>query len=218
MIIDWGWIQRNVGMIAGLVGEHILLSVAPVVIGLLLALPIGYLVAKTGPFANVLLAIWGVIYAIPSLALFVVIPAIFGISILSPLNVVIALSLYALALLVRSVADGLRSVPAEVKQSSTAVGYGSARRLFGIDLPLAMPVIFAGLRVVTVSTVSLVTVGALIGVSGLGSLLLQGFNSAFFTPVIVGIVLVVFLALIFDGVILLLQRGLLPWMRKGQSA
>lgn len=218
MIIDWGWIQRNVGMIAGLVGEHILLSVAPVVIGLLLALPIGYLVAKAGPFANVLLAIWGVIYAIPSLALFVVIPAIFGISILSPLNVVIALSLYALALLVRSVADGLRSVPAEVKQSSTAVGYGSARRLFGIDLPLAMPVIFAGLRVVTVSTVSLVTVGALIGVSGLGSLLLQGFNSAFFTPVIVGIVLVVILALIFDGVILLLQRGLLPWMRKGQSA
>lgn len=218
MIVDWDWIGRNVGMIGGLLLRHIILSIVPVVVGLVLAFPIGYLVSKTGPLSNLLLTLWGVIYAIPSLAVFVVLPGLFGIGILSPLNVVIALSLYALALLVRSVVDGLRSVPDEVRQSSTAVGYGSARRLFVIDLPLAMPVVFAGLRVVTVSTVSLVTVGAIIGVPSLGTLFTQGFNSGFLTPVYVGIALVMILALIFDGLILVLRRGLLPWQRRGAAA
>lgn len=217
-MIDWAWLGRNVGMIAGLLGQHLILSVIPVVVGFVLALPIGYLVSRTGAAANAVLAVWGVIYAIPSLALFVVLPALLGISYLSPINVAVALSLYALALLVRSVVDGLRSVPDEVKQSATAVGYGSTARLFKVELPLAMPVIFAGLRVVAVSTVSLVTVGALVGIGGLGILMTTGFTSNFFTPVIIGIALVVILALIFDGALLLLRRAVLPWTRKGRPA
>ena len=216
-MIDWDWVVRNAGMIGGQVVTHVVLSVVPVVVGFLIALPIGFLISKTGPVANGLLAVWGVIYAIPSLALFVVIPGLFNISILSPLNVVIALIFYAVALLVRSVVDGLRSVPEEVRQSSTAVGFGFAARLFTIELPLAMPVIFAGLRVVSVSTVSLVTVGALIGVGGLGIPMLEGLTRSFYTPVIVAIVLVVLLALIFDGALLLLRRTVLPWSRKGQA-
>ncbi len=217
-MIDWDWIGRNVGDLGGDVGLHVVLSAVPVILGFVIALPIGFLISKTGPVANGLLAVWGVIYSIPSLALFVVIPGLFHIGILSPLNVVIALILYAVALLVRSVVDGLRSVPDEVRQSSTAVGYGSVARLFRIELPLAMPVIFAGLRVVSVSTVALVTVGALIGVGGLGIPMTQGFIQSFYTPVIVAIVLVVILALLFDGAILLIRRAVLPWTRKGQAA
>ncbi|MBA8793411.1 osmoprotectant transport system permease protein [Friedmanniella endophytica] len=215
---DWDWLARNTGMILRLLGLHVVLSVLPVLIGLVLAIPIGYLVSRCGPLANAILAVWGIIYAIPSLALFVAMPSILGTKILDPVNVVAALAVYALALLVRSVVDGLRSVPAEVKQSATALGYGSTRRLLRVELPLAMPVIFAGLRVVTVSTISLVTVGALIGLGALGDLLTYGFNSAFYTPVLTGIVLVVVLALVADAVILLLQRGLLPWSKGVRTA
>jgi osmoprotectant transport system permease protein len=156
----------------------------------------------------------GVIYSIPSLALFVMMPLILGTQILDPVNIVVALAIYSTALLVRSVVDGLRVVPSAVRQSATAVGYGWSRRLFKVEFPLAMPVIFAGLRVVTVSNIALVSVAVLVGSGALGKLFDLGFASDFYTPIIIALILMLALSLIFDALILLIQRGTLPWLRK----
>jgi osmoprotectant transport system permease protein len=216
--LDWAWLNRNLEMIGGLLIEHVILALVPVVLAFVISLPLGYLVFKTGKPANVLLAILGVIYSIPSLALFVLMPLVLGTQILNPVNIGAALAVYSIALLVRSVVDGLRSVPPSVQQSASAMGYGPFRRLFGVDLPLAMPVIFAGLRVVTVSNIALVTVATLVGSGALGKLFDLGFGSYFYTPIIVALVLTLALALIADGLILLLQRGSLPWLRKRVAA
>ena len=218
MNLDWAWIQRNLAMIGSLLVDHIILSVLPVLIALVVSLPLGFLVFKTRRVANVILAFLGVIYSIPSLALFVMMPLILGTKILNPVNIVAALAIYSIALLVRSVVDGLRSVPASVKQSASAVGYGWLRRLFRVELPLAMPVIYAGLRVVTVSNIALVSVAVLIGSGALGKLFDLGFGSFFYTPIIVGLVLMLALALVADAMILLIQRGTLPWFRKRRAA
>lgn len=214
MNLDWAWIERNLPMIGSLLVEHIILAVLPVVIAFVIGLPLGYLVSKTKRAANVILAFLGVIYSIPSLALFVMMPLILGTKILNPINIVVALAIYSTALLIRSVVDGLRSVMPSVRQSATAVGYGWLRRLFRVELPLAMPVIFAGLRVVTVSNIALVSVAVLVGSGALGKLFDLGFSSYFYTPIIVALVLMLILSLIFDALILLIQRGTLPWFRK----
>jgi len=133
--------------------------------------------------------------------------------ILNPLNVAVALTIYSVALLVRSVVDGLRSVPADVNQSASAVGFSRWGRLVRVELPLAMPVVFAGLRVVTVSNIALVSVAAVVGGGALGRLFDRGLASRFYTPLIVGLVLSVLLALLADALILLLQRTTLPWAR-----
>jgi osmoprotectant transport system permease protein len=216
--LDWHWLRRNADNIAALLGQHALLAVVPVLAALLAAIPLGYLVFKTGRAANGILAVFGVIYSIPSLALFVALPLVLGTSILSPLNVAVALAIYSVALLVRSVVDGLRSVPASVKQSATAVGYGWFRRLARVEIPLAMPVIFAGLRVATVSNIALVSVAAVVGGGALGKLFDRGLASRFYTPLIVGLVLSVLLALLADALILLIQRNALPWARRRRLA
>jgi osmoprotectant transport system permease protein len=212
--LDWAWIERNLAMIGSLLVEHVILAVLPVVIALVISLPLGYLVSKTKRAANLILAFLGVIYSIPSLALFVMMPLILGTKILNPINIVVALAIYSTALLIRSVVDGLRSVSPSVRQSATAVGYGWLRRLFRVELPLAMPVIFAGLRVVTVSNIALVSVAVLVGSGALGKLFDLGFGSYFYTPIIVALVLMLLLSLIFDALILLIQRGALPWLRR----
>nr|WP_239579297.1 ABC transporter permease subunit [Microlunatus panaciterrae] len=199
--------------IGDLLLQHAVLAILPVLAALVVALPIGYLVYRTGPVANGFLSVFGVIYSIPSLALFVALPVILGTQILDPLNIAVALAIYSAALLVRSVVDGLRSVPADVKQSATSVGFGAARRLLRVELPLAMPVIFAGLRVVTVSNIALVSVAAVVGGGALGQLFDRGFRNSFYTPIIVGLVLTLILALLADALILLIQRGALPWAR-----
>jgi osmoprotectant transport system permease protein len=216
MNLDWAWLSRNAfggTNIAGLLAEHAVLAIVPVLAAFLAAIPIGYLVFKTERAANPILAVFGVIYSIPSLALFVALPLLIPTSILSPINVAVALAIYSLALLVRSVVDGLRSVPVAVKQSATAMGYGWFARLARIELPLAMPVIFAGLRVATVSNIALVSVAAVVGGGALGKLFDRGLASRFYTPLIVGLVLSVLLALLADALILLLQRNTLPWAR-----
>jgi osmoprotectant transport system permease protein len=211
--MNWGWIRNNLPDIASLLGQHAVLAVVPVLAALVIALPLGYLVHRSGRAANPVLAVFGVIYSIPSLALFVALPLVLRTSILSPLNVAVALTIYSVALLVRSVVDGLRSVPRDVKQSASAVGFSRWGRLLRVELPLAMPVVFAGLRVVTVSNIALVTVAVLVASGGLGQLFLRGYNSIFYTPLIVGLVLTVVLALLADALILLIQRGTLPWAR-----
>lgn len=214
MNLDWAWIQRNLAMIGSLLIEHVILAVMPVLIAFAVCLPLGFLVFKTKRAANVILAFLGLIYSIPSLALFVMMPMVLGTKILNPVNIVVALAIYSTALLVRTAVDGLRSVSPSVRQSATAVGYGWFRRLFRVELPLAMPVIFAGLRVVTVSNIALVSVAVLVGSGALGKLFDLGFSGFFYTPIIVALVLTLALSVIFDGLILLIQRGTLPWFRK----
>jgi osmoprotectant transport system permease protein len=212
--LDWAWIQRNAEAIGKLLVEHIILAIVPVLVAIVISIPLGYLVYRTRRGANGLLAVFGVIYAIPSLALFVFMPLVLHTRVLDPINIIAALAVYSVALLVRSVVDGLRSVPDAVRQSATALGYGWLRRLGGIELPIAMPVIYAGLRVVTVSNIALVSVATVVGSGALGQLFSRGLASRFFTPIIVGLVLILLLALVFDALIVLIQRGTTPWVRR----
>lgn len=197
--------------------QHVLLALLPVVFGLLLALPIGYLAHRYRWLYPPLLGVSSILYAVPSLALFVVLPGLLGTRILDPVNIVVALTIYTVALLVRTVVDGLSSVPATVTAAATAIGYRPLGLLTKVELPLAVPVILAGLRVATVSNVSLVSVGALLGVGGLGALFTDGLQRDYLAPILVGIVLSVALALVLDTVIVGIQRVLTPWARAGQS-
>ncbi|WP_043644180.1 ABC transporter permease [Nocardioides alkalitolerans] len=196
--------------------QHIWLALLPVAISFVLALPLGWAVVRYGWLKHPILTLSSVIYTIPSLALFLALPAIIGTSILDPLNVVIALTLYSLALLVRTTADGLASVDQQVVEAATAMGYKPARRWFTVELPLALPVIMAGLRITTVANVSMVTVSALIGIQSLGQLFTRGFQLGFYAPpIVIGLVLSVLLALLADSIIVLVQRLVTPWARVG---
>lgn len=210
------WLYRESGRIAELFLWHLGLSVVPVVIGLLLALPLGWLAQRSGLFRSMVLGTAGLLFTIPSLALFVLLPLLLGTRILDPLNVVVALTVYALALLVRTVSDGLDSVSPEVLQAASAMGYRSLPRLLFVELPLAVPVVAAGLRVAVVSNVSIVSVAALIGTPQLGLLFTQGLQLRFLTPIIAGMVLCVALAALLDGLILLLAKRLTLWQPKGR--
>lgn len=214
--MEWEWVGRNANQILALTGQHALWSFIAVLAGFIVALPVGYAVFRTGRTSGVWLAIAGLLYAIPSVALFVVMPLILGTRILDPVNVIGALAVYTFALLVRSVRDGFTGIDPTVRQAAVAMGYGPVRRVFGVEFPLALPVILAGLRVASVSTISLVSVGAVIGSGALGQLFDRGFAAGFMTPIIVGIVIILVMALLADVSILLLQRMLLPWFGLGQ--
>ena len=209
------WLFDNAGRIGDLAVLHIALAASATLIGLVLALLYGALVAGRPWLVGPSLALSGMLFTIPSLTLFIFIPIIFGTRILDPMNIVIALSIYSFALLFSGVVDALRSVPAETRQAAEAMGIGRLRMLATVELPLAIPVIGATLRVAAVSNVSLVSVGALIGVGGLGDLFTEGFQRSYLTPIVWGIVLSVVLALLFDLVIVLLERSATPWMRAG---
>jgi osmoprotectant transport system permease protein len=216
--VIWDWIPRNTGLILGLLGEHLVLSLIPVVVGLVLAVPLGWLANRSRVARAVLIPSAGVLYTVPSLVLFIVLPGILGTKILDPVNVVVALTVYTVALLVRSVADALAAVPSMVVAAATAMGFRPGRRFVTVEFPLAVPVLIAGLRVAAVSNISLVSVGALIGVGGLGQLFTQGFNRNFITEVVVGIVLSMVLALLADALLLGAGRALSPWNRLGTRA
>ncbi|BCH64841.1 MULTISPECIES: ABC transporter permease [Rhizobium/Agrobacterium group] len=205
------WLYNESGRIAELFIWHLSLSVIPVLIGLLLALPLGWFAQRAGVFRSTLLGAAGLLYTIPSLALFVLLPLVLGTRILDPLNVVVALTVYALALLVRTVSDGLDSISPDVLQAANAMGYRRAARLLTVELPLAVPVIAAGLRVAVVSNVSIVSVAALVGTPQLGLLFTQGLQLQFLTPIIAGIVLCVVLAALLDGLVLFIAHRLTPW-------
>jgi osmoprotectant transport system permease protein len=211
------WLWSNLGLVWDLAIAHVTLSVFPIVIGFVLSVPIGWVANRYALSRGVLLTIGGILYAIPSLPLFVAMPALIGTKILDPLNVVIALSLYALALMVRTSADALASVPGDVMQSATAVGFSTWRRFWTVEFPLSGPVLLAGLRVVSVSTVSLVSVGSLVGVSNLGTLFTEGLNQYNDAEVVTGIIAIMIVALVFDLILVLLGRLLLPWTRLGMG-
>jgi osmoprotectant transport system permease protein len=208
-----GWVSGNLPLIRDLTLEHLYFSLPPVVIGLILAIPLGWLANRTRLGRTLTINVAGLLYTVPSLALFVLLPPLLGTRILDSINVIIALSVYTVALLVRTVADALSAVPQVVVNSATAMGYGPARRFVAVELPLSIPVVVAGLRVAAVSNISLVTVGAVIGFGGLGQMFTDGFQRGIPVEIITGIVLVLLLALIVDGLLLLLGRALTPWDR-----
>lgn len=210
------WVVAHLDDIASLTLRHLWLSGVPLLLGLLISLPLGWLAQRRQRLRGPLIVSAGLLYTIPSLALFILMPLILGTSILAPINVVVSMTIYTIALLVRSVVDGLGSVPEDVARSATAMGYSPLRRFFGVDLPLAVPVIAAGLRVASVSNVSIVSIASLIGVSQLGDLLVDGYNRAITGELVAGIAACVLLALLFDVVIRLVERALTPWRRIGE--
>jgi osmoprotectant transport system permease protein len=197
--------------------EHIWLALLPVAIAFVLSLPLGWVVVRFGWARTPLLTVSSIVYTIPSLAMLLLMPSVLGTSVLDPLNVVVALALYSLALLVRTTSDALSAIDDGVVQAATAMGYKPARRWFAVELPLAMPVVLAGLRVATVANVSLVSVAALIGIGGLGQLFTRGQQLVYLPPIAVGLVLSVALAFALDALIVLAGRLLSPWDRIGTS-
>lgn len=208
--IDWVWIGEHWGLFASRLGEHLYLSLIPVVLGLLISLPLGLACVRWPRIYPPVLGATSVLYALPSLALFVLLLDFTG---LSPATAIIPLTLYTLSVLVRNVVDGLRSVPEPVRQAASAMGFGATRRLLQVDLPIAVPLVVAGVRIATVASISLVSVASLVGFGGLGRLFTDGFQRSFPTPIVMGIVLTVALAVTADGLLVLAQRLLTPWAR-----
>jgi osmoprotectant transport system permease protein len=205
------WLGDNWDTIGRLTLEHLQLAIPPIVFGFLLSIPLGFLAYRFKLTRGLLLTIAGLLYTIPSLALFVILPPLLGISFLSSLNLSIALTIYAVAIMSRSVADALGSVDPAIRQSATAVGYGSWRRFWAVEFPLAGPVVLAGLRVAAVSTIALTTVGILIGVESLGYLFTNGSQRRILIEILAGVVGVVVIALVVDYLLVLLGRVLMPW-------
>jgi osmoprotectant transport system permease protein len=207
------WLSSHWSEVLGLARSHLYLAGVPLLIGLALSVPLGWVAKRWSRTYFAIITTTGLLYTIPSLALFVVMPLILGTQILDPVNVIVAMSVYTVALLARTVADGLTAVPDHVEQAATAMGYKGVRRLFGVELPLAVPVIAAGLRVAAVSNVSIVSVASIVGVSQLGDLLVDGYNRVIWGELVTGIVATVLLALALDALIVLGARWLTPWQR-----
>jgi osmoprotectant transport system permease protein len=212
------WVLANLEMIWGLTLEHVVFALVPVLLGIVLALPLGWLANRTGFGRTLTINVAGLLYTVPSLALFVILPPLLGTQILDPIKVIVALTVYTVALLVRTVADALSAVPAVVVNAATAMGYRPVRRFVAVELPLSVPVVVAGIRVAAVSSISLVTVGSVIGFGGLGRMFTDGFQRDIPQEIITGIVLVLLIALVVDGLLLLLGRALTPWDRVGRPA
>jgi len=209
----WTYFWDHHGEIWGWTKTTLWLAALPLVIGLALALPAGWAASRYRWTYPPITSVTGILYTIPSLVLFLVLPGIIGTRILDAENVAVALTVYTFALLVRTVADGLSAVPADTLAAASAMGYTTRQRLLRVQLPMAVPVIGAGLRVAAVSNVSLISVASIIGVSQLGELFVEGNNLAKATPTLVGLILFVLLALVFDLAIVLGVRLLTPWQR-----
>lgn len=214
------WVFGNTDTISDNLIAHVWLSIPPIVISFLLSVPIGLLVSRLRKrsgaargTASTIVVVASLLYTIPALPLFLVLPAIIGTSTLDPVNVVIAMTIFGVALMARSAADAIDAVDQDVVGASEALGYSPAQRFFKVELPLAGPVLLAGIRVVSVSTISLVTVGALIGVPNLGFLLTDGLKRGISAEILTGIVLTIVLALVFDVLLVAIGRLVMPWTR-----
>jgi osmoprotectant transport system permease protein len=213
-MIRWDWIADNLDQIAAAVTEHLVLTVLAVWIGLAISLVSGLLIYDHRRLYGPLAGLYGILYTIPSLALFAFLVPITGLSLTSAL---IGLVSYTLLILTRNLLAGLDGVAPDVREAARAMGYSKAQRLARIELPLALPVIIAGVRVATVTTIGLVMVTALIGQGGLGQLMLQGFNRGFPTMIYVGFALTVALAIGLDLLLAWIGRLATPWSRRRGS-
>lgn len=207
------WLSQHLHIVAQLLVDHLLLSIPPILLSLVISVPLGRLAASRPRLRTPLLTGTGLLYAIPSLPLFIIIPAILGFALRSPATMITALTLYGCALLVRGAADAFGSVPEEVRLAAAATGHSRWAMFWQVELPLAGPVLLSSLRVVAVSTVSLVTVGAVIGISSLGTLFTDGFQRGIDASILTGIVLTVVIAFALDAALVLAARLAMPWQR-----
>jgi osmoprotectant transport system permease protein len=210
---DWicgDYLSTRADSIMAATGEHVVLTVVSVGLGMLLALPLGVLAFRVPRLRGLVLGTSTAVYTIPSLAMFSLLLPFTG---LSATTVVVGLVLYSLTILVRNVLAGLQGVPADVVESAVGTGHGPVSLLLRVQLPLALPTVLAGLRVATVSTVALVTVGSILGHGGLGDLIYAGLRTQFQAEVLTATVLVVALAVTADLLLVGVQRALTPWQR-----
>jgi osmoprotectant transport system permease protein len=213
--IRWSWVSGHVDVITAALVQHIELTLIAVVVGLLIAVPLGLLAWRSRAFRGPIFSLTGILYTIPSLALFSALVPFTGFTILTS---EIGLVSYTLLILIRNIVVGLTSVPEEVREAARGMGYRPLAELVRIDLPLAIPAIVGGMRIATVTTIGLVTVTALIGEGGLGSLIYDGLLRDFKTPLVVGTVLSVALAFAADLSLAGAQRMITPWSRGRATA
>ncbi|BBX85076.1 ABC transporter permease [Mycolicibacterium aubagnense] len=192
---------------------HLRLALLPLLIGVLIAVPLGAYVQQRPRLRRVSTITASIVFTIPSLALFVVLPLVIPTRILDEANVIVALTLYTVALLMRTVPEALDAVPADTREAATAVGYRPRTRLLRVELPLAIPVLTAGIRVVAVTNISMVSVGSVIGIGGLGTWFTEGYQADKSDQIIAGIIAIFVLAVVVDMVILAVGRLATPWTR-----
>lgn len=197
---------------------HLWLSLLPLVLGLLIAVPLGALVHRTRVLRRFTTVVASIIFTIPSLALFVVLPLIIPTRILDEANVIVALTLYTVALLVRAVPEALDAVPPAVLDAATAVGYTPLTRIIKVELPLAIPVLIASLRVVAVTNISMVSVGSVIGIGGLGTWFTEGYQADKSDQIIAGIIAIFVLAIAVDTLIMFVGKFTTPWVLTDRRA
>jgi len=213
---DTDWVGRNLDLIGEKLLEHLQLTALSLLFGLAIATPLAVLAVRFRVLYTPLLAITGVLFTIPSLALFVLILVVLGTG-LTITTAVIGLTIYSLLILFRNTVAGLDSVPADIREAADAMGYTRRQRLFRVEFPVALPVIVTGIRIATVTTIGLVTVTALIGQGGLGRLFLDGFRRRNTTELVIGFALSIILAVVADLALLAVQRGLTPWARSRRA-
>jgi osmoprotectant transport system permease protein len=208
--MNWSWIANNVGAIADAALDHVVLTGLAVGVGFAISLVFALLIHRDRRYYSPISGITGLLYTIPSLALFAILVPVTGLSLLTA---EIGLVSYTLLILTRHIVAGLDGVPRDIDEAAEGMGYGLYGRLVRVDLPLAIPLIIAGLRVATVTTIGLVMVTALIGEGGLGQLMLRGFNFRNYTAVYVGAIVTVGLAVVADLALLTIGRLATPWTR-----
>jgi len=208
------WTLDNLDLIWELTLNHARLSVIPIVVSFFLAIPLGWIAMSNPALRTIVITGTSLLYTIPSLPLFVILPAVIGTLVLSDVNLIVALSIYGVAIMARSAADAFASVDDTTLDASTAMGFSSLSRFFRVQLPLAGPVLLAGIRVVSVSTIALVSVGVIIGSRNLGYLFANGKQRGILEEVSVGIIVSLLLALLFDLIIVFIGRKLMPWSQK----
>lgn len=213
--IRWDWLADHVDDVWGYTVEHIWLSAIAVAVGFAIAFAFSLLIVRIPRAYGPITAATGILYTIPSLALFAILVPITGFTVLTA---EIALVSYTLLILIRNIVAGLATVPAEVREAADGMGYARWHRLWRVELPLAVPVIIGGLRIATVTTIGLVTVSALIGQGGLGRLIEDGLRRFFPTMYVTGAVLSVLLAVLADAAFVWLQRRSTPWTRARTEA
>lgn len=208
------WLDLNRDLVWELLGQHLRLAVPAVLISVVVAIVLGRLAWRLPRVGAVVLGVASLLYSVPALPLLIVIPVILSIPLRSETNLIVALAVYGTALLADTAADAFRSVDVRVREAAEAMGYSRTGIFWRVDLPLALPVLISGIRVVAVSTVSLVTIGALVGISSLGSLLTDGFQRNIREEVAVGVVGTMLVAILLDLLIVALGALLTPWERR----
>lgn len=208
------WLSGSWALIGELTLTHLTIAVPAIIASVLIAVPIGAWAQRSKGVGGVVLSFLTVLYAVPSLPLLIVIPVLSGIALRSRVNMVVVLTIYGIAVLIRQCAEAFSAVPTDVLESADALGMSRFRRFCTVELPLAIPVIVSGTRVVITSTVALVTIGAFIGVRSLGTLFTDGFQRGLTVEVLAGLVMTIALALLLDALAVGIGALMTPWRRK----